>query len=198
MQTQRNHNRVDDDRTSVSVEALKRSIMNHLFYLRGTLPETATAYDYYIALVYTVRDRLLASWLATGQTYQQQPVKRVVYLAPHGVRAAALETHLINLGIDDAVSQALKAFGLEFNELLQQSIAHPEEPGQLATQHLDVRDSRDRLRDSSCSARGRIACSRSPCRDSGTIALPQQPLGNFSPRTGSRGERGRTYRSPCG
>lgn len=46
---------VEDDRTGMSVETLKRAIMDNLFYIQGKDEFLATPYDYYMALVYTVR-----------------------------------------------------------------------------------------------------------------------------------------------
>ncbi|WAL60482.1 glycogen/starch/alpha-glucan phosphorylase [Thermocoleostomius sinensis] len=122
MQTQQNQSRIEDDRTSVSVEALKRSLMNHLFYLRGKLPETATSHDYYIALIYTVRDRLLSGWMATTQTYTQPHIKRLVYLSSGLLTRTALETYLINLDIQEQICQAIDELGLSLEDLLKHDV----------------------------------------------------------------------------
>lgn len=139
MQTPRSQVRIADDRTSISAEALKRSLLNHLFYLRGKLPETATSHDYYVALVQTVRDRLLSSWMATNQVYAGQQVKRVGYFSSTLFSSATLDVYLTNLGIADAVGQAIEEFGLDLQSLLQQeaTLSGSEELGQLATYHLD-------------------------------------------------------------
>jgi glycogen phosphorylase len=143
MQTQQNQSRIEDDRTSVSVEALKRSVMNHLFYLRGKLPETATTHDYYVALIYTVRDRLLSGWMATAQIHTQPHVKRLVYLSSDLLITTALETYLINLGIRDQVGQAIDEFGLSLKDLLKHDVKpdqfawEREESGQPISHYLD-------------------------------------------------------------
>ena len=54
-------NPIEDDRTTMDVEGLKRAYLDNLFYLQGRFPEVATAHDRYMALAYTVRDRLLQS-----------------------------------------------------------------------------------------------------------------------------------------
>lgn len=58
---------VEDDRTGLSVETLRRAILDNLYYIQGKFPAIATLNDYYMALAYTVRDRLLQHWLATQQ-----------------------------------------------------------------------------------------------------------------------------------
>ena len=50
---------VEDDRTGLSVATLRRALADNLFYVQGKFPEIATKKDIYMALVDTVRDRLL-------------------------------------------------------------------------------------------------------------------------------------------
>lgn len=49
----------DDIRTGLSTAAIKRAIRESLFYLQARFPAVATRNDYYLALAYAVRDRLL-------------------------------------------------------------------------------------------------------------------------------------------
>ncbi len=58
---------IDDDRTGMTVETLKRAILENLRYVVGKDPESATEMDYFMAVAYTVRDRILARWLATRE-----------------------------------------------------------------------------------------------------------------------------------
>ena len=71
----------DDTRTATDPPLLARAIVDHLFYLRGRLPEQATRNDWYIALAYTVRDRLLDKWVQTARTLMQKDVRVVAYLS---------------------------------------------------------------------------------------------------------------------
>jgi starch phosphorylase len=59
---------VEDDRTGMSVETLKRAFADNLFYLQGKDESNATLHDYYQALAFTVRDRLLRRFIKTGRT----------------------------------------------------------------------------------------------------------------------------------
>ena len=72
---------VEDDRTGMSVETLKRAFADNLFYVQGKSESIATPNDYYMALAYTVRDRLLQRWLQTAKTYSDKNVKSVCYLS---------------------------------------------------------------------------------------------------------------------
>jgi starch phosphorylase len=121
----RDHILVEDDRTGTSVETLRRAILDNLFYIQGKFPEIATTNDYYMALAYTVRDRLLHRWIKTLETWLNKDVKIVCYLSAEFLLGPHLGNNLINLGIKEPVRQAVEAVGQNLDELLQQE----EEPG---------------------------------------------------------------------
>ena len=58
-----------DDRVALTKDALKRSFLDNLFYMQGKFPVLATGYDYYMALAYAVRDRMLQRWNSTAAAY---------------------------------------------------------------------------------------------------------------------------------
>ncbi len=115
----------DDQRTGLSKEALKRSFLDNLFYLQGKFPALATKQDYYLALAYTVRDRMLERWINTAETYTRNGSRTVAYLSAEFLLGPHLGNNLLNLGIDDLVRQAIRELGLSYEELLGQE----EEPG---------------------------------------------------------------------
>ena len=59
----------EDVRTGLSVESFKRAFLDNLYYVQARFPVVATRNDIYMALAYTVRDRILAQWAKTAQTY---------------------------------------------------------------------------------------------------------------------------------
>src|SRR5258708_8898160 len=137
----RKNSDVEDDRTGMSVEALRRALADNLFYVQGKFRAIATKNDYYMALAYTVRDRLLQRWINTIETYikQKQP-KIVCYLSAEFLLGPRLGNSLINLGIYDRVRQAVEEHGLDLEDLLEQEA----EPGlgngglgRLATCYMD-------------------------------------------------------------
>lgn len=116
---------VEDDRTGLSVETLKRAFADNLFYIQGKFPEIASKHDYYMALAYTVRDRLLRRWLNTAETYARNSCRTVAYMSAEFLMGPQLGNNLINLGIYDQVNQAMQELGLDLRELLEEE----EEPG---------------------------------------------------------------------
>ncbi|MDX2244504.1 MAG: glycogen/starch/alpha-glucan phosphorylase [Leptolyngbyaceae cyanobacterium bins.302] len=117
--------RVEDDRTGLDIETLKRAFLDNLFYIQGKFPAIASQQDYYMALAYTVRDRLFRRWLNTAETYGNNGSRTICYLSAEFLMGPHLGNNLINLGIWDTVKQAMEELGLNLNELLEQE----EEPG---------------------------------------------------------------------
>jgi starch phosphorylase len=116
---------LEDDRTALSKEALKNAFLDDLFYVQGKFPALATKKDYYMALAYAVRDRMLQRWISTAAAYTKQASRTVAYLSAEFLIGPNLGNNLINLGIFDRVKQCMTEMGLNFEELLQQE----EEPG---------------------------------------------------------------------
>ena len=116
---------VEDDRTGLSVETLRRALADNLFYIQGKWPEVASRNDFYLALAYTVRDRMMQRWLSSIRTLKKPEVRVVTYLSAEFLLGPHLGRNLINLGIEAPVKQAVQESGLDFAEL----IAQEEEPG---------------------------------------------------------------------
>ncbi len=114
-----------NDRTALSKEALKNSFLDELFYVQGKFPALATKNDYYMALAYTVRDRMLQRWVSTAAAYTRQASRTVAYMSAEFLMGPHLGNNLVNLGIFDRVEQCMADLGLDLQELLQQE----EEPG---------------------------------------------------------------------
>ena len=112
-------------RTGLSAEALQRAVLDNLAYLQARLPEGATPHDWYMALAYSVRDRMLARWQSTIRTYRHQDVKVVCYLSAEFLIGPQLGKNLLNLGIEANARRAMTALDQDFDQLL----ALEEEPG---------------------------------------------------------------------
>ncbi len=116
---------VEDDRTGTSLETIKRAFTDNLLYTQGKYESIAALHDYYMALAYTVRDRLIQRRIQTLKTYIEQDVKAVYYLSLEFLLGRQLSKNLLNLGLYDSTRQALLELGINLEELMEQE----EEPG---------------------------------------------------------------------
>ncbi|MDB9421937.1 glycogen/starch/alpha-glucan phosphorylase [Microcystis aeruginosa CS-563/04] len=111
---------IEDDRTGMSPETLKRAFLDNLFYLQGVNRTNASPYNYYVALAYTVRDRLLRRFLKSTDTYKQEKVKLVCYFSAEFLMGRYLGNNLANLGIYERIKEMIEELGLDFEEIIEQ------------------------------------------------------------------------------
>ncbi len=116
---------VEDDRTGIEKDTLKRAFLDNLYYLQGRIPEIATRNDYYMALAYTIRDRMLHRGLHVIREYFKKKSRMVAYLSAEFLVGPHLGNNLINMGLYDKVEEAISELGLDLDDLLEQE----EEPG---------------------------------------------------------------------
>jgi len=112
-------------RTGLSVEAIKRDFLDNLVYIQARFPDVASPNDYYQALAYTVRDRLLERWVRAAQAYKDTAARTVCYLSAEFLLGPHLGANLQSLGITGEVRQAMQALNLDLDRLIDQE----EEPG---------------------------------------------------------------------
>lgn len=117
--------RVEDDRTGMSEETLKRAIADSLYYVQGKGEYFATLHDYYMAVAHSVRDRILQRRIQTAKTHSEKGVKTVYYLSAEFLMGRYTGNCLINLGLYEKIKTVLKESGLELDDLLEQE----REPG---------------------------------------------------------------------
>ncbi len=115
----------EPDRLSLDKASIKRAFLDNLVYIQGKFPGLATRLDYYHALAFAVRDRIMQRWISTAAEYTKQGSRTVAYLSAEFLMGPHLGNNLINLGIDGEVRQAMHELGLNLDELLVQE----DEPG---------------------------------------------------------------------
>ena len=125
MQLQDDLIRTEENRTGNTIESLKRAFLENLYYVQGKPATLATRNDYYMALAYTVRDRILQCWNSTAAAYTEQQNRTVCYLSAEFLLGPHLGNNLINLGLYDKMKKAIHELGLDFDSLIDQE----EEPG---------------------------------------------------------------------
>jgi starch phosphorylase len=112
-------------RTGLGANELSAAVLDNLAYLQARTPEYATPNDWYMALAHSIRDRLLARWLATGVVYLRQDVKVACYLSAEFLIGPQLGNNIVNLGIESAAREAMASLGQDLDALA----ALEEEPG---------------------------------------------------------------------
>lgn len=117
--------RIEDDRTGLDNATLKRAFLDNLFYIQGKRPDNATKNDLYMALAYTVRDRIMHRWLHCQKSFNDHDARVVGYLSAEFLMGPHLGNNLINLGLFEKMKESLKELGLDMHELMDQE----EEPG---------------------------------------------------------------------
>src|SRR6187455_295287 len=116
---------IDEDRVAMSKEAIKHAFLDNLFYIQGKFPALATKTDYYMALAYAVRDRMLQRWISTAAAYTKNGSRTVAYLSAEFLMGPHLGNNLVNLGMLEEVRVAIGELGLDFEQLLERE----QEPG---------------------------------------------------------------------
>jgi starch phosphorylase len=112
-------------RTGCTPAAIKHAFLENLYYGQAKFRAVATRNDLYMALAYTVRDRLVRHAVNTFETYYRAAARTVCYLSAEYLLGPHLGNNLINLGIFDEAHDAVNELGLKLDDLLDQE----EEPG---------------------------------------------------------------------
>ena len=114
-------------RSGLGVDAITEGLIENLHCLQAKLPKHASRNDWYMALAYTVRDRMLHRYISTLEVIADAniPIKVVAYLSAEFLTGPHLGNSLINLGIWRQAEEALARVGQDLLTLLEQE----EEPG---------------------------------------------------------------------
>ena len=110
-------NRKKDRRVEMSVEGLKEDFAWHLRYSLAKGDGRATERDHYTAFANAVRDRIVERWISTQAEYRDKNVKRVYYLSLEFLMGRLLGNNVINLKADQLCRDALKEYGINWNDL---------------------------------------------------------------------------------
>jgi starch phosphorylase len=105
-------------RTGLAARTLQQAVLDNLLYLQGRFARIASPYDWYMALAYSVRDRMLERLESTVAAYKQREVKVAVYLSAEYLIGPQLGNNLVNLDIQANAREAMAALDQDLDELL--------------------------------------------------------------------------------
>ena len=109
--------RKKDRRVEMSVDGLKEDFAWHLRYSLAKGETRVTDRDQYTAFANAVRDRIVERWISTQEEYGRQNTKRVYYMSLEFLIGRLLGNNVINLKADHLCREALKDFGIDWNDL---------------------------------------------------------------------------------
>ncbi|WP_232023918.1 glycogen/starch/alpha-glucan phosphorylase [Sulfurivermis fontis] len=102
---------------TLDADGLASDLRRHYSHTLGRDKYCTTPHYAYQALALTVRDRLMDRWKNTNYAYIEQDSRRAYYLSLEYLMGRALGNAMLNLGIQDAATQALGELGLVMEEL---------------------------------------------------------------------------------
>ena len=104
--------------TRPEVTEFREAILDKLKYVCGKAPSSAVPYDWYLATVSVVRDRILERWLDSEQRAERRGgSKRVYYLSIEFLIGKLLFDALINLRQLETARDALQGLGVDLDQL---------------------------------------------------------------------------------
>ena len=106
-----------DRRVDMSVQGLREDFEWHLRYSLAKGSLRATPRDQYTAFANAVRDRIVERWISTQEEYHRQNTKRVYYMSLEFLIGRLLGNNVINLKADHLCREALKEYGIDWNDL---------------------------------------------------------------------------------
>jgi starch phosphorylase len=99
------------------VAELRDAILNKLTYSCGKTTSNAGPYDWYLATVLAIRDRMVDRWLESEQRTERKHGKRVYYLSIEFLIGRLLFDALINLRLLGTARAALASLDVDINQL---------------------------------------------------------------------------------
>jgi starch phosphorylase len=106
------------ERLGMDAAALKQAVLEHLEYTLAELPRHVdSAWEPYVALALTVRDRMIQRWIRTQDAYYAADAKRVYYLSLEYMMGRTLGNSLTNLGLRAECAKALDELGYRLEDL---------------------------------------------------------------------------------
>jgi glycogen phosphorylase len=111
---------VVDDPRSFALDLLEK-----LYVELAKFPGVATRNDYYLALSYAVRDRLLHRWVDSARALLERKQRTVIYLSAEYLIGPQLGSNIQALDLQDTVRTAAQELGISLDDLID----HEGEPG---------------------------------------------------------------------
>ncbi|MCF7953281.1 MAG: glycogen/starch/alpha-glucan phosphorylase [Spirochaetales bacterium] len=103
-------------------DSIKWDFAEHLKYTLSCDRFSTSEKDRFVALAYSVRDRIIHQWIHTQQTHHDKNVKRGYYLSLEFLMGRAMSNNIINLGLEKEFKEALSELGYSYEEISEQEV----------------------------------------------------------------------------
>lgn len=97
--------------------SIKTDFLDHLNFTLLKDEHSIQPFDQFLALAYTIRDRLADGWLRTQRTHHQKKVKRVYYLSMEFLMGRVMSNNLMNLGIEEEARKAMAELSINLESI---------------------------------------------------------------------------------
>ncbi|MCG8119900.1 MAG: glycogen/starch/alpha-glucan phosphorylase [Candidatus Thiodiazotropha endolucinida] len=111
---------ISDYRIASDADSIRHSFLDNLYFVQARFPQVASQNDFYLALAWTVRDRLLSNWIETASTYYRQASRSVCYLSAEYLTGPHLHNAVLSLGIEPQIRHAMAGLGLDLDDITAQ------------------------------------------------------------------------------
>ncbi len=102
----------------ITAQDLRDGVLRHLTFTLARQQDTASLYDWRMAMSFALRDRIVEPWLASVRRTYETGAKRVYYLSLEFLIGRLLEDAAINLGLREVAEAALDGVGPDFAALV--------------------------------------------------------------------------------
>ncbi len=108
-----------DNLNANDAQALKQDIIRHIVSTLGSDYARKSPFNYYMGLVYAVRDRLIDMWIRTQRASYDAAAKRVYYLSMEYLPGKSLLNNLHCLCLYDTAQEVMQELGFDLEDLAE-------------------------------------------------------------------------------
>ena len=103
----------------MDVDSIREDYRKHYSYTLGRDKYNRSLYYAYTALALLLRDRVVERWKNTRYNYRDNECKRTYYLSLEFLMGRTMGNAILNLGVENEVTQALLELGIELEEIAE-------------------------------------------------------------------------------